>query len=383
MPKSEPTPVVLFDYGDLDLDTAEFVRERTEKIQSLMRRTVEDFAQIGSELIQIKEKLKYGQFLGWLKTYFPLGERTAEELMTLSRHPRTADFANLGLGLSVAKILTAPSTPEEAILEVIALVEEGKNIDFKTTKEIRKKYLSTQKEKNGSTKEAKETVEPAFPTSLLKKTAPGPTIVTVIKDEPPKIVETTQPSSTPPTIITVAKSQEEPEKESETLAILPPAKKWWKLEGIDIKGTHLLYNGQADEPSFLNRLPERVGVWLGFPPSPDAMFLPPKGRVNMAFSYATTYKKINLKSVREAVELVLETSAETDRQAIVAYLRDVPLLVLLEDFEILCYIAEPDEAHCQLILKTWQQMEGTCKEITDIDLFLSQNPQGKIQKKKM
>ncbi|NJP22374.1 MAG: hypothetical protein HC763_28945 [Hydrococcus sp. CRU_1_1] len=133
--------------------------------------------------------------------------------------------------------------------------------------------------------------------------------------------------------------------------LLPPAldqepSKWWRLSGKEQK--HLLFNGHPAQGEFLSQVPARVGIWLGFPPPhPNQWLIPPGERVNTAFSYSTIYPNIDLKAVREAVERVLETSDESDLSAIVAYLPDPPLVVLLEDFNITCYIAEPDVAQCQ------------------------------------
>jgi hypothetical protein len=91
-------------------------------------------------------------------------------------------------------------------------------------------------------------------------------------------------------------------------------------------------------------------------------------RVNTAFSYSTIYPNIDLKAVREAVERVLETSDESDLTAIVAYLPDPPLVVLLEDFQITCYIAEPDDAQCQKILSVWEQLGGAVERLDELRL---------------
>jgi hypothetical protein len=349
-----PVPVASFDYTALEPDAAQFVREKTERIQKLMKRTVEDFAQIGGELIAIKGQLEHGQFSSWLDTYFPWGERTAEECMNLYRHPKTAKFADLGLGPSVARILSAPSTPEAVSDEVIALAEAGEKVDVKRTKQIKKKYVQ-QEQKTLHRHTSSFQQEP--PTSTVE------VVDAPIESLPSQQEAHKPPSPTPEREAVLVERVPEP---NEVKALPPsPREQWWRLSGFE--QTHLLFCGHPDSTEFLLRLPACVGIWMGFPPNPNQWLCPPPNRVNTAFSYSTIYPNIDLKAVREAVERVLETSDESDLSAIVAYLPDPPLVVLLEDFQITCYIAEPDMAQCQKILSVWQQLGGTVSQLENLD----------------
>jgi hypothetical protein len=345
MTTSVPAPVASFDYTALAPDAAQFVREKTEKIQKLMKRTVEDFAQIGGELIAIKGQLEHGQFSSWLDTYFPWGERTAEECMNLYRHPKTAKFADLGLGTSVARILSAPSTPDAVSDEVIALAEAGEKVDVKRTKQIKKKYVQ---------QEQKSSFQPELPTSTVE-------VIKAEIESPLLNQETVQLPSPTPSLQAIY-DERVPQPEVVKALPLSPPSQWWRLSGFEQK--HLLFGGHPDEPEFLESVPARVGIWLGFPPNPNQWLCPPGERVNTAFSYSTIYPNIDLKAVREAVERVLETSDESDLTAIVAYLPDPPLVVLLEDFQITCYIAEPDVAQCQKILSVWEQLGGAVEQLS-------------------
>jgi hypothetical protein len=350
-----PVPVASFDYTALEPDAAQFVREKTERIQKLMKRTVEDFAQIGGELIAIKGQLEHGQFKSWLDTYFPWGERTAEECMNLYRHPKTAKFADLGLGPSVARILSAPSTPVAVSDEVIALAEAGEKVDVKRTKQIKKKYVQQEQKTNHRHKSFFQQ-EP--PTSTVE-------IIDAELESLPSQQEAQKPSSpTPDREAVLVERVSEPDE----VKALPPSPQvtWWRLSGKEQK--HLLFGGHPNNAEFLSRLPEQVGIWMGFPPTPDVWQSPPNRKVETAFSYSTRYKGVNLNAIRSLIEgLIPEISSEDDETAALAYLPDAPLLFLFDDFGLDCYIAEPDEAQCQVIIKTWKDLDGKVEKIENLE----------------
>jgi Protein of unknown function (DUF3102) len=346
MPTS--APVNSFDYTSLDLDTASFVQQQTGEIRALMRRTAQDIFEIGQKLIEIKEKLGHGNFLAWLDTEFSWTERTARRFMSVAEQfaDRVDMVSDLDFAPTALYTLASPSMSEEARSEAIERAQAGEFISAKKAQEIKQKY---------SNKTAKSTRQPksATKTATIEETVE---LVEATIESPPG-EETVQPTTNE----TV--NEDEPVTEPEEVKALPPSPErfWWCLSGKHQK--HLLFAGQHDEPDFVTQLPDRVGIWLAFPPTPDEWLLPPKGRVNTAFSYSTIYPNIDLKAVREAVERVLETSSESDLTAIVAYLPDPPLVVLLEDFQITCYIAEPDVAQCQKILSVWEQLGGEIEQL--------------------
>jgi len=50
----------LFNYSALDSETRIVVRQRTDEIKTLVRRSAQDIIDIGNKLIEVKEQLGYG-----------------------------------------------------------------------------------------------------------------------------------------------------------------------------------------------------------------------------------------------------------------------------------------------------------------------------------
>ena len=368
MPTSAQSPVSSsFDYTSLDSDTASFIRQQTGEIRALMRRATQDIFEIGAKLMEIKAKLGHGNFLAWLEAEFSWTERTARRFMSVAE--QFADKSDLVSDLDFAPTalytLASPSLPEEARVEAIERAKSGEFISAKKAEEIKQKYPP----KNAKSKNQAKITEkpPTIPPSVE--------IIDAELESPPSQQETSIPPS--PTPKSEALLEERVPEPDEVKALPPsPPSQWWRLSGKEPmsgkKPTHFfLLNEPSHSPDFLALLPERVGIWLGFPPTPDEWLSPPLGRVNMAFSYSTTYSDIDLSAVREAIERILETSNDEDTTAIIAYLPDPPLLALLEDFQITCFIAEPDMAQCQEILSVWQQLGRKVEILENLDAFVN------------
>lgn len=75
----------LFDYSQLDTETRIVVRQRTEEIKVLVRRSAQDIIDIGSKLIDVKARLGHGNFGGWLDAEFGWSQMTATKFMNIAR----------------------------------------------------------------------------------------------------------------------------------------------------------------------------------------------------------------------------------------------------------------------------------------------------------
>jgi hypothetical protein len=345
------TAVTNFDYNNLDSDTASFVQQQTGEIRALMRRATQEIFKIGQKLIEIKEKLGHGSFLTWLEAEFTWTERTARRFMSVAEQfaDKVDMVSDLDFAPTALYTLASPSMSEEAREEAIERAQAGEFISAKKAQAIKQKYFNKTAKSTRQSKSATKAVPIEETVELVEATI----------EFPPGSFTVPATTTTNETV-----NQDERVRQSEFVKALPPSleRQWWRLSGKNPH--HLLFSGQHDEPDFLASLPERVGIWLGFPPTPSLWLSPPRERVNMAFSYSTVHPNTDLKAVREAIERILETSDESDLTAIVAYLPDPPLVVLLEDFQITCYIAEPDVAQCQKTLSVWQQLGG---EIEPLD----------------
>jgi hypothetical protein len=128
-------PALPFDYEALDADTRATVQRRTDKIRGLMRRAAQDIVDIGLELIGVKEDLPHGAFGPWLRAEFEWDIRQAQRFMAVAE--RFGECDNLSLmAPSALYLLAAPSTPEAARAEALALAESGEPITYGRAQEI-------------------------------------------------------------------------------------------------------------------------------------------------------------------------------------------------------------------------------------------------------
>jgi Protein of unknown function (DUF3102) len=367
MPAFLPAPVSSsFDYSILAPESAQFVRQRTDEIQSLMNetinlveRTLHNRAKIGKRLIEIKEELEHGQWLNWIEAFFPWGERTAQDFVKIASNPQYEIIADLEVAPTVGIILSSLKTPQQAgqvTLEAAELVKKGEKLTVKKAKELRDKHLSQQK----TPRKEKKTIK-------AKPLASTVEIIDAELESPPSHSSRVQPASSTPSTSTVS-FLDEVQQPPEVKALRPsPPSLWWRLSGKEQK--HLLFNGHPDDSEFLASLPDEVGLWMSFPPIPEKwQTLPKDKKIKTALSYATTFHDINLKVIRHTLEgLLSEITFEGNNTALLAYLSDAPFLALLDDFGFDCYIAEPDVEQCQKILSVWQQLGGEMEKLDSLE----------------
>lgn len=111
-----------FDYAALDVDTRAFVQEKARAIHTRLKRTAEDVIAIGLDLLEVKNKLGHGQFIGWLNSEFDLTRQSAANFMRVAeRFGKSECKTVLHLPIRILYELSSPSTPET----VIDMVETG------------------------------------------------------------------------------------------------------------------------------------------------------------------------------------------------------------------------------------------------------------------
>lgn len=72
---------VLFDYGDMDIDTTTYLQQNAQETRTLLKRTTEDIIKIGENLMEAKARLPHGQFIPWVKTELGISQSTAWRFM--------------------------------------------------------------------------------------------------------------------------------------------------------------------------------------------------------------------------------------------------------------------------------------------------------------
>lgn len=115
-----------YDYGLVSAKHRRAVQDAAVDIRRKQRRMLEDMLAIGRRLMEVKDLLPPGGFERWVKDEFDLSIRTVYNMMTAAqvysdekRVQRVAPLSDRAVYM-----LAAPSTPEEARLEVERIIEE-------------------------------------------------------------------------------------------------------------------------------------------------------------------------------------------------------------------------------------------------------------------
>jgi len=345
VPNSDNPPVRKeFDYSSLDDESRHFVQQQTGEIRGLMKRTAQGIVEIGQKLIEVKEKLGHGRFLGWLQAEFAWTDETARRFMNVAqefgRIPQLVDFAP-----SALYILAAPSTPKTAREEAIARAEAGESITYTTAKEIKKKYTS-------STASPKSKVEPE----------PEQTPVVLPPPTPPPTPPTPLPPSSPLEIVgfrTPAQASTPEITQAEVIgsatAPQPPQTVtpespgiWWQLSG-----RHLLYCGNPNSVEFLGRVTEKVSLLLAFPPTPD--WQPAvQARTRYVVEQFLPQGK-SLDQLDDVLEAIILFHSNLEDLVVCCFVPSLGILSVLNRLDRRGLLAEPDARRCRAIVADWKR----------------------------
>lgn len=129
-----------FDYSQIDEGIRDEVQQAANSIRAYGKAMQGSLIAIGKRLIEVKGMLPEGQFSAWIEAEFQLSQRSAQNFMNVARV-----FGNRGheiispLSDTVLYLLAAPSTPEEARVEVEQAAIEGKKITVGFAKEAIRK----------------------------------------------------------------------------------------------------------------------------------------------------------------------------------------------------------------------------------------------------
>jgi len=139
---NEPTQL-RFDYEALDADTRRYVMERAERIHNLARMTAAGIVQIGQYLMEVKERLKHGQFLDWIDAEFAWAERSVRRFMEVYEAFKSANLADMQIDVSALYLIAAPKIPEPARAEVIRRAENGEKVTHEGARALVKRFEET------------------------------------------------------------------------------------------------------------------------------------------------------------------------------------------------------------------------------------------------
>jgi hypothetical protein len=100
--------------------------ENAEEIRALGKRAAGDVMEIGRRLTEMKKVCGHGNWLPWLQREFGWTNRHAlNYIRVYELSLKSENFSNLGIPVSGLYLLAAPSTPPEAVDEVIERARSG------------------------------------------------------------------------------------------------------------------------------------------------------------------------------------------------------------------------------------------------------------------
>ncbi len=317
-----------FDYSSLDDETLSFLQSRTEEIRRLLRRTSQDIVDIGNYLIEVKERLEYGQFYKWLDAEFHWSYASASRFMGVAEKFGSSSFNVQELAILPTALyeLLPPSVPEEAIAEVFEVAKSGQVVGRKIAKEIKDKYKALKEQKKSKVKLKKvEQVEPELTENRERRLF---------------VDSVAQASSGLP---------EKRKNKQEILGVVPSENavknSWWQLGEH-----HRLFCGEPKSSEFLKRLPQDLGMSITFLPEDDYLIPPIKSI--FSFTFQSKYSDLVMDQM---IEESFRTGSQPNEIVVFCYIYQVELLKLVEKYNCHLWIAEPDLEKCEQILTIWRE----------------------------
>ncbi|MGK7947278.1 MAG: DUF3102 domain-containing protein [Xenococcaceae cyanobacterium] len=302
-----------FDYSSLDKETSSFIQSRTFEIKKLIKRSVEDIINIGNNLIEVKERLGFGNFYDWLEVEFNWTSRTAVRFMSVAQRFNSDNVSDLNNILPSALYqLAAPSTPDEAVTEALERAKVGETIDPKTAQAIKSKYKAKAKEK-----ETESIITSSNPEQAEKIST--------------KFEQIARPKQK---ILSVVPSQNAVKNS------------WWQLGE-----NHRLFCGEPKNKDFIKSLPKDIALIINFLPKRNFSLIPSVSSI-FSFTLHSEYSDLDIDSL---IAEAIKTSTKPKEMVLFNYIYYAELLELVEKFQCYFWIAEPDLNKCQEILTIWRE----------------------------
>ena len=343
MPASNSlSPKQRFDYTILEPEAYQFVKTQTGEIRALMKLSFESIIQIGQKLKLVKQHLGHGHFRTWLESEFEWGTWTAAKFMQVAERFEETNFSGLDIAPSALYELAAPSTPEAARDEALARAASGESISYTTAKALRQKYIPQ------ATKTKVEAVtglvSGSKPTAALPPSSGSKLEIVAIRSAAP-----TAPPSSETSRQTVPHLPQLPPAPQST-SLIPVADEFASL--WQLGGRHLLYGGDPNSAQFLQRVPEKVSLMFGFPPTLDwHSTIRAKTRI-ITDEYLPQGKDVRL------LEDMLETSillySKVGELVVICFMPSVEILSIINRQDRRALIAEPDSKRVNAIISDWK-----------------------------
>lgn len=120
-------------YDTLTPENRVAVKQKTTEIKEHLRHTAQNIREIGQRLVDVRSRLKYGQFDSWLKFEFDWSRRTAYNFINVyETFGNCANFAQITIPISALYLLAAPSTPLKIRSEFLERAMAGQKVSHKS-----------------------------------------------------------------------------------------------------------------------------------------------------------------------------------------------------------------------------------------------------------
>jgi hypothetical protein len=121
-----------FDYAKVPASVSKFLKGQAERIH---RSAGKSIIEIGKDLIAAKHYLSHGAFLGWVVCEVGIPARTAQAYMQVAHWASGRNSNVAHLSPTLLYLLSAPSTPNEFIVDVLKRIEAGDRITLSDIRE--------------------------------------------------------------------------------------------------------------------------------------------------------------------------------------------------------------------------------------------------------
>lgn len=361
----ENKEVLHFDYSFLQQEDKNFICDRARKIKQLKRRAIQDILDIGKYLIEVKDKLKHGQFENWLKVEFTWSGGTAKRFMAVAREFKSINLIDLEkFPVSALYVLAAPITPKEAVKEAIARAKQGEAITEKKAKEVRNKYLDRSNQKRSDSSEVNvkklEKVENFSQEKNITETSTVEPIdieaKIITKDENRYPINQNRDKKTDnlPDKTNILSSQKQ--LKQQIISVHQKVENnFWRFEN------HCLFCGEPNSDLFLKNLPQEISIHFNFPPY-NKRHLVPEIKAETITGLSSKYQEANPNAIKINVKNTIFAYAPPQEVVVFSYVFSLDVLKLATDMKCYCWVAEPNLTLCEQILDYWRS-KGDVKRL--------------------
>lgn len=144
-PAAHPNNAPHFDYNDVSSSVGKFLRGQADRIR---RSVVKSIIDVGKDLKAAKHYLSHGAFLRWVEKEVGIPRRTAQAYMQVAQWVSDKHATVAHLPPTLLYLLSAPSTPNEFIVDVLERAEAGEHIALPAIRRELKVLRESKRDRN-------------------------------------------------------------------------------------------------------------------------------------------------------------------------------------------------------------------------------------------